>query len=56
VILFSNLFGVINDVLRFFMPQYLRRVTSPTGEFETNIALALISVVVTLYAQGKAVG
>lgn len=54
VILLSNLFGVVNDIVRFFAPQYLRRVTSPTWEFESTIALALISVVVTLYVQAKA--
>jgi F0F1-type ATP synthase membrane subunit a len=54
VILISNLFGVINDIVRFFAPQYLRWVTAPTGEFESNIALAIISIAVTLYAQAKA--
>lgn len=54
VILLSNLFWVINDIVRFFAPQYLRWVTSPTWEFESTIALALVSVVVTLYIQAKA--
>lgn len=54
VILISNLFWVINDIVRFFAPQYLRWVTAPTGEFESNIALAIISISVTLYAQAKA--
>lgn len=54
IILLSNLFGVVNDIIRFFMPQYLRVVTAPTWEFETNIALAIISIVVTLWVQAKA--
>lgn len=56
IILVSNLFGVINDVVRFFAPQYLRFVTAPTGEFETNIALALIWILVTLYTQALSLG
>lgn len=43
-ILFANLFGLANDFIRFVIPQWLRRVTAPTGEFEFNIALAIISV------------
>jgi F0F1-type ATP synthase membrane subunit a len=54
VILLSNLFGLVNDIIRFFAPQYLRVMTSPTGEFESTIAFAVISIVVTLYAQAKA--
>lgn len=55
VILLSNLFGLVNDIIRFSAPQYLRWVTSPTGEFESAIALALVSIVVTLYVQMNAV-
>jgi F0F1-type ATP synthase membrane subunit a len=51
VILIANLFGLVNDFIRFAFPQYLRRVTAPTGEFEFNIALAVIATVVTLYYQ-----
>ncbi len=51
IILLSNLFGLVNDFIRFAMPQRLRRVTSPTGEFEFNIALAIIATIVTLYYQ-----
>ena len=54
VILLSNLFWLVNDIIRFFAPQYLRAVTSPTWEFESTLALAIISVVVTLYIQAKA--
>jgi F0F1-type ATP synthase membrane subunit a len=54
VILISNLFGLVNDIIRFFAPQYLRVMTSPTGEFESTIAFAVISIAVTLYAQAKA--
>lgn len=54
IILLSNLFGVVNDIIRFFAPQYLRFVTAPTGEFETNIAFALVAIIVTLYTQAKA--
>ena len=53
IILFANLFGLVNDILRFIFPQYLRRVTSPTGEFESTIAFALIATVLTLYVQSK---
>lgn len=53
IILFANLFWLINDVLRFVFPQYLRRVTSPTGEFESTIAFAFISIIITLYVQSK---
>ena len=56
VILFANLFGLINDVIRFIFPQYLRRVTAPTGEFETTIAFAVMATVITLYVQSKNVG
>jgi F0F1-type ATP synthase membrane subunit a len=55
VILIANLFGLINDIIRFAFPQYLRRVTSPTGEFETTIAFALIATFLTLYVQARAV-
>ena len=51
IILLANLFGLVNDFIRFVMPQWLRRVTAPTGEFEFNIALAIIATVVTLYYQ-----
>lgn len=51
VILISNFFGLMNDFIRFAFPQYLRRVTAPTGEFEFNIALAVVATVVTLYYQ-----
>lgn len=56
IILFANLFGLLNDILRFIFPQYLRRVTSPTGEFESTIAFSLIATIVTLYVQSKNVG
>jgi F0F1-type ATP synthase membrane subunit a len=56
VILIANLFGLVNDIIRFAFPQWLRRVTAPTGEFEFNIALAVIATVVTLYYQGVLVG
>lgn len=56
VILIANLFGLFGDIVRFAFPQYLRRVTSPTGEFETTIAFALLSTVITLYVQWKSVG
>ncbi len=55
-ILLANLFWLINDVIRFAIPQRLRRVTAPTGEFEFNIALAVIATVVTLYYQWVLVG
>ena len=51
IILIANLFGLVNDFVRFAFPQWLRRVTAPTGEFEFNIALAVIATVVTLYYQ-----
>ncbi len=51
VILIANLFGLVNDFIRFAFPQWLRRVTAPTWEFEFNIALAIIATVVTLYYQ-----
>lgn len=53
IVLFANLFWLLNDILRFVFPQYLRRVTSPTGEFESTIAFAFIAIVVTLYVQSK---
>lgn len=56
IILVSNLFWLFNDVLRFFFPRWLRNVTSPTAELEFNVALAIISVWITLYIQYKAVG
>ncbi len=55
IILFANLFGLFNDILRFVFPQYLRRVTSPTGEFESTIAFAFVAMIITLYVQGKKV-
>lgn len=55
-ILISNLIWLINDIIRFFVPWWLRNVTAPTSEFEFNIALALISVVITLFIQYKALG
>ncbi|MCS6982821.1 MAG: F0F1 ATP synthase subunit A [Candidatus Absconditabacterales bacterium] len=56
IILLSNLFGLFGDVIRFVFPQYLRRVTAPTSEFESTIAMALISILITFYVQMKAVG
>lgn len=53
IILFSNLLWIFNDMFRFFFPRWLRNVTSPTAELEFNVALALISVWVTLYVQAK---
>jgi F0F1-type ATP synthase membrane subunit a len=47
---------LVNDIIRFAFPQYLRRVTAPTGEFETTIAFALIATFLTLYVQANAVG
>lgn len=55
IILFANLFGLVNDMIRFAFPQYLRRVTSPTGEFEFTIALAIVVTIVTLFYQGQLV-
>lgn len=55
IILLSNLFGLFGDIIRFAFPQYLRWVTAPTGEFESTIAMALISVLITFYVQMKAV-
>lgn len=56
VIFLSNMIGIFNDIIRFFAPQWLRYVTSPTGEFEFNLALALIAVVATLFIQWKELG
>jgi len=56
IILIANLFGLINDFIRFAFPQWLRRVTAPTWEFEFNIALAIIATLVTLYYQSTIVG
>jgi F0F1-type ATP synthase membrane subunit a len=55
IILFSNLFGLFGDIVRFAFPQYLRWVTAPTAEFESTIAMALIGIIITLYVQMKAV-
>jgi F0F1-type ATP synthase membrane subunit a len=49
--LIANLFGLVNDFIRFAFPQWLRRVTAPTWEFEFNIALAIVVTLVTLYYQ-----
>lgn len=51
VIFLSNIIWILNDIIRFVIPQRLRLVTSPTAEFEFNLALALIAVWVTLYIQ-----
>jgi F0F1-type ATP synthase membrane subunit a len=56
VIFLSNLIWIFNDIIRFVIPQWLRLVTSPTAEFEFNLALALIAVGVTLYVQWKNLG
>ncbi len=56
VILFANLLWVFNDILRFIVPWWLRNVTNPTGEFEFNIALALIATIIPLYLQFKKMG
>ncbi|MFA7284698.1 MAG: F0F1 ATP synthase subunit A [Candidatus Absconditabacterales bacterium] len=56
VIFLSNLIGIFNDIIRFFAPQWLRYVTSPTAEFEFNLGLALIAVFVTLFIQRKELG
>lgn len=53
VILFANLMGLFNDVIRFFFPRRLRNVTSATAELEFNVALAIIAVVISLYVQAK---
>lgn len=53
VIFLSNIIGIINDIIRFVIPQRLRLVTTPTAEFEFNLALALIAVWVTMYIQGS---
>jgi F0F1-type ATP synthase membrane subunit a len=54
VILLSNLFGIINDIIRFVVPRWLRNVTNPTGEFEFAIWLALIATIIPLVLQIKA--
>lgn len=56
VIFLSNIIWIFNDIIRFAIPQWLRLVTSPTAEFEFNLALALIAVWVTLYIQQKELG
>ncbi len=56
IILISNLLGVFNDIIRFFFPWILRNITAPTGEFEFNIGLALIAVIITLMLQFKNLG
>ncbi len=53
VILFANIMGLLNDVIRFFFPRWLRNVTSATAELEFNLALAIIAVVISLYVQAK---
>lgn len=56
VIFLSNIIGIINDIIRFVIPQWLRFVTAPTAEFEFNLALALIAVWVTIYIQWRQLG
>lgn len=56
VIFLSNIIWIANDIIRFVIPQWLRFVTSPTAEFEFNLALALIAVGVTIYIQWRQLG
>lgn len=56
VIFLSNIIWIINDVIRFVIPQWLRLVSAPTAEFEFNLALAFIAVWLTIYIQQKQLG
>lgn len=56
IVLVSNLFGVMNDILRFAFPQMLRFVTAPTAEFETTLALAIVATLIPLILQIKNLG
>lgn len=56
VIFLSNIIWLINDIIRFIIPQWLRLVTSPTAEFEFNLALALIAVWATIFIQWRHLG
>ncbi len=56
LVLLSNLLAVFSDVLRFAFPQMLRRVTAPTAEFETTLALAFVATIIPLGIQIKNLG
>lgn len=56
IVLVSNLLSVVNDIIRFFLPQSLRWFTAPTAEFETALALAIIATLVPLWLQLKRLG
>lgn len=56
VILFSNLLGIFNDLIRFVFPRWLRNVTTPTAELEFNVALAIGTVGISLYMQARTLG
>ena len=56
IVLISNLLWLTNDILRFVFPQMLRFISSPTGEFETTLALAIIATIIPLVIQFKSLG
>lgn len=56
IVLISNLLWLTNDILRFAFPQMLRFISSPTGEFETTLALAIIATIIPLVIQFKSLG